>query len=173
MGWNHQLVMILQILLAFQTLVPARLNNHAHLGGPHPMSFLSKDLLGEVFLGAETNTKHLQQKRPAVRGFPSRKLLRCWKIDSWCLGVRRCVHYSQWRRKLMAAIRKDTGDTLSPTIVEVENYRKETTIGGTQFSLPWLWEEVYPFNFPWASIRRGYNTNLPRSMYKKNTQRWH
>ena len=40
-------------------------------------------------------------------------------------------------------------NTLSPTIVEVENYPTwtETTIGGTQFSLPWLWEEVYPF--PW------------------------
>ena len=32
---------------------------------------------------------------------------------------------------------------LSPIIMEVENYpkRKETTIGGTHFSLPWLWEE--------------------------------
>ena len=40
-------------------------------------------------------------------------------------------------------------NTLSPTIVEEENYPTwtETTIGGTQFSLPWLWEEVYPF--PW------------------------
>ena len=37
------------------------------------MSFLSKDLLGEVFLGVETNTKHLQQKRPAVRK-PSQEL---------------------------------------------------------------------------------------------------
>ena len=35
--------------------------------------------------------------------------------------------------------------SLSPIIMEVENgyIWKVTTIGGTHFSLPWLWEEVY------------------------------
>ncbi len=35
--------------------------------------------------------------------------------------------------------------TLSPIIMEVENYPKwkETNIGGTHFPLPWLWEEGY------------------------------
>ena len=34
-------------------------------------------------------------------------------------------------------------DTLSPIIMEVENYPKwkETNIGGIHFPLPWLWEE--------------------------------
>ena len=36
-------------------------------------------------------------------------------------------------------------DTLSPPIMEVENYPKwkETSIGRTHFPLPWFWEEGY------------------------------
>ena len=45
---------------------------------------------------------------------------------------------------------------LSPTIMEEENYPtkwKETNIGGTHFSLPWLWEEGY------THISLGLNTH--------------
>ena len=40
---------------------------------------------------------------------------------------------------------KDPGITLSPRIMEVENHPKwkETDIGGTHFTLPWLWEKGY------------------------------
>ena len=49
------------------------------------MSFLYKDFLGEVFLGAETNTKHLQQKRPAVR---VSHLASCKMLKNRCLMSR-------------------------------------------------------------------------------------
>ena len=52
-------------------------------------------------------------KNALLCGFAISQVARCWKIGAWCLGVRRCVQYSHWRRKLMAAIRKDTRDTPS------------------------------------------------------------